>query len=68
MEKKLSYMLLVHWRDCYCEDHDECVVLEDDEPATILAALAFIRDRPDSGFLNFTARSELFVRQSEAQA
>lgn len=65
MVKKFSYMLLVHWRDCYCEDHSECVVLDDDEPATILAALAFIRDRPDSGFLNFTARAELYVRREE---
>ena len=65
MEKKSSFMLLVHWRDCYCEVHDECLVLDDDEPATVLAVLAFVRDRPGSGFLNFTERAELYVRQCE---
>lgn len=65
MEKKSSFMLLVHWRDCYCEVHDECLVLDDDEPATVLAALAFVRERPGAGFLNFTERAELYVRQCE---
>ena len=67
MEKKFSFLLLVHWRDCYCEVHEECLVLDDDEPATDLAALAFVRDRPGSGFLNFTERAELYVPQCEEQ-
>jgi len=68
MEKNFLYMLLVHWRDCYCEDHSECLVLDDDEPATILDAFAFVRDRAGSDFLNFTARAELYVREDEVQA
>ena len=59
-----DYLLFVRWRDCYCEDHEDCVPLPCDHPEVVDGCLQFFRLKKD--FLNFTG-VELFVKDTDLE-